>query len=89
MSSLFTTMEGIVGRKMARRKPHWPGPGNATTESALLVIPGGRIPDSFVEAFNNWAEAFNEQCIADGQSPEAQVGMVAADGNGYKLRAVS
>lgn len=85
-TNLVTTMEGIVRRKMARRTPYWPG---TTTESPLLVIPEERIPDSLVEVFNTWVDNFNEQCIAAGQSPDAQVTMVAVGENSYKLRAVS
>ncbi len=89
MSTFIAALEQNVRHRLARRTPYWPGPGNATTESDLLVIPEGHIPPSFVEWVSTWVNDFSEQCIVAGQSPDARISMVAAGENSYKLRAVS
>ena len=86
---LLIAMKNIAERKMARRTPCWHGPGDATTESPLLVIPDGRIPDSFVDTFNTWLDEFNERCIAAGHSATARITVGLPDEKSCKLRAES
>lgn len=87
--SFDTTLRQNVTFKLARRTPCWPGPGNATTESPPLVVPSGLIPYSLAEEVTDWVNNFSNQCIADGQRPDARVAMDYMGGGSYMLRAVS